>query len=551
MAAFVALVGLDGLTYRFNPANVGLLGVVPAYAGGPGTYIQNETGDRVAVAGTPAANALLLAAAGTAVFVSFTGLDGTNYQVNPALTESLSDVPASVGGPGCYIGIIGGTDRIAVTGTTAAAAAALSAAIVPVITTSVPVANTLFVMVGGSDVTGERGNLVRPFATLTGAMAAAQINDTIIIGPGIFAEPDTVELPTLGGVTIVGSGPGTALTFPNVPATPGFLVPPGGVGSLTTVRDLSVTVQGNNIACWVNPLGTSSFVGLAFRNVAFNAAIGGQSFQAFGARDLLLEGCTFNRELSLVGCTGIVRGCDVNLCGISRQATDAFDAGDGYVRVDGGTRIEALALTDSAQIHATEDSQVATAISASALGVFGGIGPHIILECTLGDPTSVGGLGDMDFTGLPTSVASMYIRIRVTGIGAGATWQFGQPNPLPATDINANGCRPYPGTIITITGDCQVRMRQVSTEVLNFTPSTTPLDRDMVVAIGIPLNPAPALVTINPPAFSSDYAVTISTDDAATAADTFVTGKGSSDYQLSSAAAMGAELADAVATWGV
>jgi hypothetical protein len=53
---------------------------------------------------------------------------------------------------------------------------------------------TLWVSVSGSNSTGVRGRSDLPFATLTGAVAVAEMGDQILIGPGLFIEPSRVIL---------------------------------------------------------------------------------------------------------------------------------------------------------------------------------------------------------------------------------------------------------------------------------------------------------------------------------------------------------------------
>jgi hypothetical protein len=53
---------------------------------------------------------------------------------------------------------------------------------------SVPIGNTVFVTSNGSDVTGARGDLAKPFATLNAAKNAALIGDTVYVFPGTYSE---------------------------------------------------------------------------------------------------------------------------------------------------------------------------------------------------------------------------------------------------------------------------------------------------------------------------------------------------------------------------
>jgi hypothetical protein len=58
---------------------------------------------------------------------------------------------------------------------------------------SVPAANTLYVAKDGSDATGARGNVAKPFLTLAAAKAAALAGDTIIVRPGTYNERNLLK----------------------------------------------------------------------------------------------------------------------------------------------------------------------------------------------------------------------------------------------------------------------------------------------------------------------------------------------------------------------
>jgi len=73
---------------------------------------------------------------------------------------------------------------------------------------------TLYVSTAGSDATGTRGLLTKPYATVVGALTDASSGDVVKLGPGTFTEAGLVIPDTLTDISIVGSGRGvTTLTF--------------------------------------------------------------------------------------------------------------------------------------------------------------------------------------------------------------------------------------------------------------------------------------------------------------------------------------------------
>jgi len=67
---------------------------------------------------------------------------------------------------------------------------------------SAGLANVCYVSKGGSDTTGTRGSIAKPFLTIAAAMAASQSGDVIMLGPGRWTE----NVALLEDRSIVGSG---------------------------------------------------------------------------------------------------------------------------------------------------------------------------------------------------------------------------------------------------------------------------------------------------------------------------------------------------------
>jgi hypothetical protein len=72
--------------------------------------------------------------------------------------------------------------------------------------TSLPVANTLFVSKSGSDATGIRGRLDKPFLTIRGALNAASSGDLIMVYPGTYEETSPISLAKGVNYSFIGNG---------------------------------------------------------------------------------------------------------------------------------------------------------------------------------------------------------------------------------------------------------------------------------------------------------------------------------------------------------
>jgi hypothetical protein len=520
MAIFVALIELGtGLTVYANPEEVEVLSNIPTDLGGPGTYIQQvQTSGRLpvpgllAVTGAPAAvRATLIAASPTTALVALVALDtGLTVYVNPASVESLSPVPVDLGGPGTYIHQADGTgdvpvpQQLAVQGAVAAVAAALT--IAPPVEPAIGFASVCYVDPAGSDVTGVRGSLQLRFATIAAAIAAAQSGDSIQLAPGIYAQAAPLVIPiTLTQLSIIGPDQnGAVLTFD--PASNGVQCPDG--SGVLAFENFSIVVDANRLALEVVST-TGTTPGFVLRNMVLTAGVGGTSFQGAGLVDFQMENVIANQGILLDSCTGVMREGRAEGLTIGRIPAALYDAGTGYVTLD-GTIVTQLSLVDAAQVHALASAWVRFAVIAQFLANTGAVGPHIMLECSLGDPEDPIMVGDLDFSTLPPRLAAepRYI-LRCTGLAPGANWTFGQLAGL-GNVPDLDGSRPRSGTTITVTGVCALSLRGVPTQELTLVAGGAGnyIDRDFVVILGAAMIIGPATVPIAPGLPNVFYSVT-------------------------------------------
>lgn len=121
-------------------------------------------------------------------------------------------------------------------------------------------AKTLYVQSGGSDTTGARGRLDKPFATIDAAIAAATAGDTIHIGVGTFVSPTTEK----DGLTYLGAGQPVYNSLTNPTALTGgtvFQGPWQTAADNITVANLGVDV--GSAVC------TASYGGTAQEGLSF------------------------------------------------------------------------------------------------------------------------------------------------------------------------------------------------------------------------------------------------------------------------------------------
>ncbi len=102
--------------------------------------------------------------------------------------------------------------------------------------------NVIYVDKTGNDVTGERGNFGKPFLTIAAAMAVAQSGDVVHLGPGTWAE--RVIFPSLGSLSLVGSGVDATLIDHSEESEPVVYVYPTSEIDSILIRDLTVKVSG-------------------------------------------------------------------------------------------------------------------------------------------------------------------------------------------------------------------------------------------------------------------------------------------------------------------
>lgn len=101
---------------------------------------------------------------------------------------------------------------------------------------------TLYVDKGGNDTTAQRGNIGLPYLTIAAALAAAQSGDVVRLGPGTWAE--RVIFPSLGSLSLVGSGVDATLIDYSEEAEPIVQIYPTSEIDSILIRDLTVKVSG-------------------------------------------------------------------------------------------------------------------------------------------------------------------------------------------------------------------------------------------------------------------------------------------------------------------
>jgi len=106
--------------------------------------------------------------------------------------------------------------------------------------TTVPLANSVFVSKSGNDGTGTRGHLELPFLTINAAASAASAGDTIVVYPGAYAL--STSLPLAGSLNYVFEGKGTLTISTNVP----FFAEAAGVTNNIYAPEWTIT--GTNVA---------------------------------------------------------------------------------------------------------------------------------------------------------------------------------------------------------------------------------------------------------------------------------------------------------------
>jgi hypothetical protein len=102
--------------------------------------------------------------------------------------------------------------------------------------------SVVYVDKAGDDTTGARGDIGKPFLTIAAAMAVAQSGDVVRVGPGTWAE--RVIFPSLGSLSLVGSGVDATLIDHSEESEPVVYVYPTSEIDSILIRDLTVKVSG-------------------------------------------------------------------------------------------------------------------------------------------------------------------------------------------------------------------------------------------------------------------------------------------------------------------
>lgn len=270
-----------------------------------------------------------------------------------------------------------------------------------------PWSNELYVdNVRGNDVTGQRGNMNLPFATIQAALNAMLTDDVIYVAEQVFvlSAPLTVPASVIKG-TVYGSmqGIGNAGN-PSAVATGRAVLSPIGAGVLTSYWNLGANLglnawnigffymgfsPGHSFSPTVADIladgsayaaGTFLTNGLTLDHAKFfDAAPAAVSLKYVGTFDF--ETCDMAFPISIVSCgNGRTRRTNGTTINITNDASDSLDPGNGGISLRWNSNFSGLVtMTAQAQVRVDQTSSVG-GFKGSALSVNGARVPA--LQCS-------------------------------------------------------------------------------------------------------------------------------------------------------------------------
>jgi len=189
----------------------------------------------------------------------------------------------------------------------------------------------------GSDITGARGDLTKPFLTIAAALAAASVGDVVYAGPGTTSVAAT-PLVVPAGVTLVGAGVGYTIVTGTTGTTRGVVEP--GTGSAIynlTMQNTSST----GIAFGVST-GSSAFTSAYVSGCKIIGISNGIYINKTGTTGLAMDNTVVQTQglclySNIVGATSDLRNCDFISDGTGVAASVGISVDKGIVHFYSGT----------------------------------------------------------------------------------------------------------------------------------------------------------------------------------------------------------------------
>jgi len=394
-----------------------------------------------------------------------------------------------------------------------------------------------YVASNGSDVTGTRGNITKPFLTIQAAINASLSGDVIDVAPSgppgtLYNEnlvvPAAFTELTLRGPALVSPATGVALTYH-----------PTGVSGILNLDTITIETRDPGGPGGVNALDVSGTASAGAEVFVDGCTLGRGKFEDLVTAsfyDTEIVGVPVfvnNEDISVVAC--IVEGLPGGEGGGAKPMAVTYDD-TVAIRVRGLTSIkgsvlrgglklsgEPLVIADQATLIESPPGLFNFAIDATGLGITVNYGPDVTVQGSV--------FGPCQFTFAPTVGATKNVaNFSGADFSDTVTVEVSAPDPSPARVKALNSIF---RSIVTVGESTELEASNASILAALVGVGSGAANRPVSVAsIALPgLMAAPVLIPLSPPMVDNFYQVVISSTDPATPV-VFNTSKSTTDYGI-------------------